>query len=87
MSVEQMAEALAVSVRTLHCKLGAESGASPAQFLTRMRLDTACALLERGEVSVKQIARQTGFGSEYNLRRAFAAHLGVVPSEYRARFG
>jgi hypothetical protein len=26
-------------------------------------------------------------GSEYNLRRAFAAQLGVVPSEYQARFG
>ncbi len=85
--VEQMAHALAVSVRTLHRKLGVESGATPAQFLTRMRLDAACALLERADVSIKQVARQTGFGSEYNLRRAFAAHLGVVPSEYRARFG
>ena len=85
--VEHMAGALAVSVRTLHRKLGMECGASPAQFLTRMRLDAACALLERDDVSIKQLARQTGFGSEYNLRRAFAANLGVVPSEYRARFG
>ena len=85
--VEQMAEGLALTVRTLHRKLRQETGASPAQFLTRMRLDAACALLERANVSIKQVARQTGFGSEYNLRRAFAAHLGVVPTEYRARFG
>ncbi|MES2581318.1 MAG: helix-turn-helix domain-containing protein [Pseudomonadota bacterium] len=85
--VEAMAQALALSVRTLHRKLGVESGATPAQFLTCMRLDVACALLERADVSIKQVARQTGFGSEYNLRRAFAAHLGVVPTEYRARFG
>ncbi len=85
--VEDMAQALAMSVRTLHRKLGEESGATPAQFLTRMRLDAACALLERVNTSIKQVAYQTGFGSEYNLRRAFSAHLGVVPSEYRARFG
>ena len=52
-----------------------------------MRLDAACALLERANVSVKQVARQSGFGSEYNLRRAFTANLGVVPTEYRSRFG
>lgn len=87
LGVEAMAAGLAVSVRTLHRKLVDETGTSPAQFLARMRLDAACALLERGHVSVKQVARQAGFGSEYNLRRAFAASLGVVPSEYRARFG
>jgi transcriptional regulator GlxA family with amidase domain len=85
--VEEMAQALALSVRTLHRKLGQEAGATPAQFLIRMRLDAACALLERADASIKQVVRQTGFGSEYNLRRAFVAHLGVAPSKYRARFG
>ncbi|MES2947698.1 MAG: helix-turn-helix domain-containing protein [Pseudomonadota bacterium] len=85
--VEQMAAAVALSVRSLHRKLRLEAGASPAQFLMRMRLDSACALLEHASLSIKQVAHQTGFGSEYNLRRAFAAHLGVVPTEYRARFG
>lgn len=85
--VEQMAAALALSVRTLHRRLRIEMDVSPAQFLTRMRLDAACLLLERADTSIKQVARQTGFGSEYNLRRAFASHLGVVPTEYRARFG
>lgn len=85
--VAQMAEALALSVRSLHRKLRLETGASPAQFLARMRVEAACTLLERADRSIKQVAHQAGFGSEYNLRRAFAAHLGVVPSEYRSRFG
>ncbi len=58
-----------------------------SELLARMRPDAACALLERANVSVKQVARQSGFGSEYNLRRAFTANLGVVPTEYRSRFG
>jgi transcriptional regulator GlxA family with amidase domain len=36
---------------------------------------------------MKQVAGKSGFGSEYNLRRAFVMHLGVLPREYRARFG
>ena len=85
--VEQMAAAFALSVRTLHRHLQQEAGMSPAQLLLRLRMESACALLERPGMTVKQAASQSGFGSEYNLRRAFAAQLGVVPSEYQARFG
>ncbi|MTV40746.1 GlxA family transcriptional regulator [Duganella radicis] len=85
--VNQMAAAFALSVRSLHRKLQREAGVSPAQLLLRLRMERACALLEQPGMSVKRAAAQSGFGSEYNLRRAFAAQLGVVPSEYQARFG
>lgn len=85
--VEQMASAFALSVRSLHRKLQQEAGVSPSQLLLRLRMERACALLEQPGMTVKRAAAQSGFGSEYNLRRAFAAQLGVVPSEYQARFG
>lgn len=85
--VEQMAAAFALSVRTLHRRLRQESGVTPAQLLLRLRMERACGLLERPGMTVKRAARQSGFGTEYNLRRAFGAQLGVMPSEYRARFG
>ncbi|MYM80345.1 helix-turn-helix domain-containing protein [Duganella sp. FT50W] len=87
LDVEQMAAALATSVRTLHRRLRQEAGMSPAQLLLRLRMEAACALLERPGMTVKRAARQSGFGSEYNLRRAFAAQLGVAPSDYQSRFG
>jgi len=85
--VEQMAAACALSVRSLHRKLREDSGVTPAQLLLRLRMERACGLLERPGMTVKRAASQSGFGSEYNLRRAFGAQLGVMPSEYRARFG
>ena len=85
--VDQMAAAFALSVRSLHRKLQQEAGVSPAQLLLRLRMECACALLEQPGMTVKRAAVQSGFSSEYNLRRAFAAQLGVVPSEYQARFG
>ena len=87
LDVEQMAAAFALSVRTLHRRLRGEADISPAQLLLRLRMEAACGLLERPGMTVKRAASQSGFGSEYNLRRAFAAQLGVVPSEYQARFG
>ena len=84
--IEDMAEACALSVRTLHRRLREEADLSPAQLLGRLRMESACRMLERPGVSVKQAARDCGYGSEYNLRRAFSAQLGVLPSEYQARF-
>lgn len=84
--VEQMAAACALPVRTLHRRLRDEADITPAQLLANLRMELACALLEREGMSVKQAARRSGFGTEYNLRRAFVARLGVLPSEYRDRF-
>jgi transcriptional regulator GlxA family with amidase domain len=81
-----MAAALAVSVRTLHRRLQQEAGLSPAQLLLRLRMEAPAPAGQPG-MTVKRAARQSGFGSEYNLRRAFAAQLGVAPSDYQARFG
>lgn len=85
--VEQMAATCALSVRTLHRRLREELDVTPAQLLAQLRMELACQLLERPGMTVKQAARRSGHGSEYNLRRAFLMRLGVLPSEYQARFG
>jgi transcriptional regulator GlxA family with amidase domain len=85
--IEQMAAAVAMSSRSLHRRLRQELDLSPAQLLRRLRIETACRLLEDGKDSITQVARRSGFGSEYNLRRAFASNMGLPPREYRARFG
>ncbi|NHZ42812.1 GlxA family transcriptional regulator [Massilia aquatica] len=86
LDIGQMASACALSVRSLYRKLREEAGLTPAQLLARLRLEVACMLLEQPGMMVKQVARESGHGTQYNLRRAFAAQLGVLPSEYKARF-
>jgi len=87
LDVAAMAQAVALSARTLHRRLREEAGTTPAALLARLRLEAACRLLEDATVPLKQVARRTGFGSPYNLRRAFVRQLGVLPGDYRARFG
>lgn len=85
--VADMAHALALSERTLHRHLMTQTGQSPARLLARLRLERACQLLEAGKQPLKRIVQQTGFGSDYNLRRAFQQQLGVSPGDYMSRFG
>ncbi len=84
--VPSMAAAMAVSERSLHRQLLHDAGSTPAAFLVRLRVEAACALLEDGALPLKAVADRSGFGSEYNLRRAFLQRLGVLPSAYRSRF-
>ncbi|HEX5354831.1 MAG TPA: helix-turn-helix domain-containing protein [Aquabacterium sp.] len=85
-SVADMASAVSMSERTLHRQLMDQTGQSPARLLARLRLEKACALLEGGRAPLKRIVQQTGFGSEYNLRRTFKQVLGVTPGDYMLRF-
>jgi len=84
--VDRMADAVAVSSRSLDRRLRLDVGLSLAQLLVRLRMETACSLLETGSHSIKQVACNAGFGTKYNLRRSFAKHMGVLPTEYRERF-
>lgn len=84
--VAHMAHACSLSMRTLHRRLRQEMDTTPAQLLANLRMELACELLGRTGASVKEVARRSGHGSEYNLRRAFVTRLGVLPSEYRERF-
>jgi transcriptional regulator GlxA family with amidase domain len=86
LKVQDMADALATSCRTLHRQVLQETQTTPAQLLLQLRLEAACRHLQGPRASVKRAAQRSGFGSEYNLRRAFSRHLGVTPSEYRERF-
>ena len=87
LTVLAMAQAMCMSVRSLHRHVQAESGLTPAALLERLRVDAACRLLESGHGSIKTVTRRCGFGSEASLRRSFRAALGVMPSDYRAKFG
>ena len=59
-----------------------EMGLNFAEYLERLRIDQACALLKEG-VLVSLIAEKTGYNSVQSFRRAFKRVKGVSPSEYR----
>jgi len=86
LSVEKLADQVAMSPRNFTRVFTRETGTPPARYVEEARLDAARQRLEQGAEGVEQIALVTGFGSSLNLRRVFERNLQLTPTEYRERF-
>ena len=79
-----LADALNVSVRTLHRQLE-EEGTSVQALKDSVRLEHAIEQLCRTNHPIKQIALSVGFASEKTFARAFRNWTGESPTGYRRR--
>lgn len=86
LSVERLAERVAMSPRNFTRVFTRETGTPPARFVEEARLDAARHRLEQGRENLDEIAGATGFGNRLNLRRVFERNLRLNPTEYRERF-
>lgn len=85
MTVEELAEALNMTTRTLNRKMKALIQESPKEFITRVRIETASVLLESPGKTISQIANACGYGDDTAFRRAFSAIMGMSPGRFRER--
>jgi transcriptional regulator GlxA family with amidase domain len=83
LSVEGLADRMAMSVRNFERVFTREVGTTPSQYVLQMRVEAARRQLERTNGGLKQVASATGFGSVDVMRRAFVRLLGITPSRYR----
>ena len=86
MSVQSLAERLAMSPRNFTRVFTRETGISPAKYVEELRLSAARQRLEKTRDGIEQIACLCGFGNALNLRRVMERSLHVTPGEYRQRF-
>jgi transcriptional regulator GlxA family with amidase domain len=82
----QIADHASMSVRTLSRRFVAETGMTPLQWLLEQRVRHAQELLESTDLSVEQIAGESGFGSVASLRERFRLVTGTAPLAYRRSF-
>ncbi len=86
LSVEKLAERVAMSPRNFTRVFTRETGAPPARYVAEARLAAARHRLEQTQETLERIAAVTGFGNSINLRRLFERQLHLTPGEYRQRF-
>jgi AraC-like DNA-binding protein len=81
--VDQAAEALHVSVRTLQRLFAEYVGASPKWVLRRARLHEAAARADQGgHIDWAVLAGDLGYFDQSHLTRDFTAAVGVPPARY-----
>lgn len=81
--VEQVAQAVAVSRRTLDRRFADLLGRTVHAELARVRMQMARSLLADGSQPIADVARGCGYGTAASFSRAFRQHSGRWPSEYR----
>jgi len=83
LSVEQLAEVARLSPRQFSRAFRAETGQSPAKAIENLRLEAARQLLERGRLTLDQVASETGFTDRRRMREAFLRAFGQPPQVIR----
>lgn len=82
-SIEELAKELFVSKSFLIREFYKNTGSTPKQYLTNIRLQKARLLLVHTEMTVRNVAEESGFGTEKNIFYAFRKELGTTPTEFR----
>ena len=86
LTVTDMASHARMSQRHFARRFVQESGVSPLQWLLGQRVLLARELLEQSDLSIKQVAGKTGFGTSISLREQFKRQVGTTPVAYREAF-
>ena len=85
LNVDELAARVAMSPRHFARVFANEFGTTAAQFVERLRVDTARRWLTESDKGLKEIADCVGFGSVETMNRAFLRRAGELPSRLRTR--
>ena len=84
-SVEEIAESVGVTRRTLERRFRKAVGHPVVEEIIRSRLNRAKRLLQETGMSVKVVSQLSGFQSHERMRVAFVRHEGLPPFRFRHR--
>lgn len=82
-SVVDLSRHLAMSRGALYTKIFELTGVPPVEFIRSYKLDRAAILLLKSDLTVSQIAYETGFATPHYFSRSFKDKFNMLPTEYR----
>lgn len=82
-SIDDVAQACAVSRTSLHRKVKSMTGTSPMEFVREARIRKATQLLAYTSKTISEIAYECGFADPKYFSKCFKAATGKTPTEFR----
>jgi len=84
-NVLEIARHVAFSVSHFSAMFHKRTGFSPINYLTQLKIQQACHLLDFTDMKINQISMQFGFDDPLYFSRAFKKIMSVSPNEYRIK--
>ena len=82
--INDICDELKCSKSTLLTTFKSKYGITVNTYVTESKLEKAVHLLLDGDMTISEIASETGFSDQSYFSKVFSAKYGVPPSEYRA---
>jgi transcriptional regulator GlxA family with amidase domain len=60
------------------------TGKTPLEFMRTIRLQHAAQLLEKSQLSVREVAYKVGFNNPKYFTKYFKEHYNILPSDFAA---
>ncbi|MFF2016624.1 helix-turn-helix domain-containing protein [Paenibacillus sp. NPDC058177] len=81
-----LAEIFHFSPQYLAKKFKEEYGTTIMNYLTQIRMERACSLLDHTELSIQEVASESGFEELNYFGKVFKKYTGIAPSGYRKKY-
>jgi len=85
LSVEFLSRQVGMSRSSLYRKVLEITGETPVEYIRSFKLEKAALLLEKSDLTIAEVAYQTGFSTPNYFARAFKAKFNMQPSDYIAQ--
>jgi len=80
--IEDVAAHVGLSRSRLYRAFQQELHISPIKYLSHFRIRQACVLLERRDLTIKEVAHSVGFDNQLYFSRRFREIMKISPTEY-----
>ncbi|MGI4831034.1 MAG: helix-turn-helix domain-containing protein [Janthinobacterium lividum] len=85
-AVDQLSSIAALSRSSLHRIFRQQTGMTTTEYVTRLRVGNACALLINSDKPISWVADYVGYHNLANFNRQFKAVKGQAPRRFRATY-
>ena len=82
-SVGQLAGSVFLGESQFHLLFKEQMGITPHQYVLGKRIDLAKQLIDKGQLTLGQVAEQTGFSGQSAFTHTFSRLQGMSPSQYK----
>ena len=85
--VKEVAESVGLNQAYLQTLFSTHFGCGVMAYANRLRIEKACFLLKNSELSITDIACETGYNSRQQFGYSFHRQMGKSPQQYRKELG